>query len=416
MRSQASDEVEKSGAYAVEIVSGAANEAKALEKKVNLKLEFIVVLVLAMVFIPCSIDNTNIGHVATTNTIKDANITHDEIADSVSILSATFITLQPMSTAIGRRNRGTLIALRLLLEGFEAGFVPTSFYYLSTIYPKYSLGFRLGAFAGLIAYGIFRIRSSSLHNWQLLSVIEGALSVFMAVITVLVLPASLDTAWFFKPPEAAHAVSRMEEDVAGASEEDAYGKSAPITRRDVLDAVADWKTLITVVFNILATLPVSAFSYFIPLIVKGMGYLGVKASLMSVSPFAVGALVMYPSNNHKLRYGFIHVCLAGAFTAGPLIVASIIIEINGWSNLAGVIAGQLFKARLLTVLVRYPLLVTMILIAIGAIGFLSIRILLMWINHKRVRVISTWRAESFEKGRLSTERRGDPKLTFRYGY
>jgi hypothetical protein len=84
--------------------------------------------------------------------IKDANITQDDIADSVSILSVTFITLQPFSTAIGRRigpkywiacmmvawgticmahaatkNRGTLIALRLLLGAFEAGFVPTSF-------------------------------------------------------------------------------------------------------------------------------------------------------------------------------------------------------------------------------------------------------------------------------------------------
>lgn len=84
--------------------------------------------------------------------VKDAHISQDDIADSVSILSVTFITLQPFSTAIGRRvgpkywiacmmvawgavcmahaavkNRGTLIALRLLLGAFEAGFVPTSF-------------------------------------------------------------------------------------------------------------------------------------------------------------------------------------------------------------------------------------------------------------------------------------------------
>lgn len=180
----------------------------------------------------------------------------------------------------------------------------------------------------------------------------------------------------------------MEEDIAGASEEGAHGKTAPITRRDVLDAITDYKKLLTVVFNVLATLPVSAFSYFMPLVVKGMGYSGVNASLMSVPPFAVGAcglvafvyssdrfkersihcafsmllaiiglVVMYTSNNSELRYGFLHVCLAGAFTAGPLIVAwlagntpekgsrSILIGINGWSNLAGVIAGQLFKAK-----------------------------------------------------------------------
>jgi MFS family permease len=76
---------------------------------------------------------------------------------------------------------------------------------MSTIYPKYSLGLRLGlfagmysiagAFAGLIAYGIFQLKNSSLHNWQLLFILEGALSVFMAVVTVIVLPARLETAW-----------------------------------------------------------------------------------------------------------------------------------------------------------------------------------------------------------------------------
>jgi MFS family permease len=67
-------------------------------------------------------------------------------------LSVTFVTLQPFSTILGRRfgpkywipflmvcwgsicmahagikNRGTLIALRLLLGAAEAGFVPTTF-------------------------------------------------------------------------------------------------------------------------------------------------------------------------------------------------------------------------------------------------------------------------------------------------
>lgn len=49
----------------------------------------------------------------------------------------------------GVKGRGTLIALRLLLGAAEAGFVPTTFYFLSTIYPKYFLGFRLGLFSGM---------------------------------------------------------------------------------------------------------------------------------------------------------------------------------------------------------------------------------------------------------------------------
>jgi predicted MFS family arabinose efflux permease len=156
----------------------------------------------------------------------------------------------------------------------------------------------------------------------------------------------------FKASEAAHAIARMEADVAGASKEGAHIKTGAVTKRDVHDAVTDWRKIITIIFNVLATLPVSAFGYFMPLIVKGMGYRGVDASLMSVSPFVVGAcglfffvylsdrlkersivvassmmlavvglIVMYTSEKSKLRYAFVHVCLAGAFTAGPLIVA-----------------------------------------------------------------------------------------------
>jgi len=99
------------------------------------------------------------------------------------------------------------------------------------------------------------------------------------------------------------------------------------------------------------------------------------ASSMSLA--IVGLIVMCVSSNAKLRYAFAHICLAGAFTAGPLVVAwltgntpekvaqlavlrasicnpanshqqgvrSIIVGINGYSNLAGVIAGQLYKSK-----------------------------------------------------------------------
>jgi hypothetical protein len=42
-------------------------EARALDRRVNIKLDFVVVLVLAVDFILCGIDKTNIGYVATTS-------------------------------------------------------------------------------------------------------------------------------------------------------------------------------------------------------------------------------------------------------------------------------------------------------------------------------------------------------------
>lgn len=82
----------------------------------------------------------------------------------------------------------------------------------------------------------------------------------------------------------------------------------------------------------------------------------------------VGCIVMATTSvsQETLRYGFTHVCMAGIFVGGPLVAAwlagntpwrgtrSVMLGVNGWSNLAGVIAGQLFKAKYAPSC-RYPL-------------------------------------------------------------
>jgi hypothetical protein len=58
----------------------------------------------------------------------------------------------------------------------------------------------------------------------------------------------------------------------------------------------------------------------------------------------------------------------------------------------------------------------MILIAIGALGFMAIRVVLILENQRRARIIQTWTAEDFERERENEERRGDSKLSFKYDY
>jgi hypothetical protein len=58
----------------------------------------------------------------------------------------------------------------------------------------------------------------------------------------------------------------------------------------------------------------------------------------------------------------------------------------------------------------------MILIVIGACGFMAMRVLLMLENRRRARIISGWSAEDFEIEKNTEERRGDTRITFRYGY
>ncbi|KAL2802247.1 major facilitator superfamily domain-containing protein [Aspergillus granulosus] len=468
-----------------------SEEEKALDRRVNLKMDFTLLLILAIGFILLGIDKTNVGFVATSTFIEDANLHPNDIPNSLSLFSATYVPLQPVSAMIGRwvgpkwwvctlmtvwgsmciahiavNSSPTFLALRLLLGVGESGFTPTAFYYMSLFYPKFSLGFRMGlfsgmysvagAFAGLLAYGLLHLESSVLRGWQTVFLFEGALTVFVAAVGLLALPTSPGTAWFLTAEERAHAVKRMQLDDAHAgTEAEDEGK---ITLRDVKDVLTDWKKLLIIVFNILSVLPVTAFTTFLPMIVEGMGYEGVKATLMAVPPFVagtvgliiivyssdhlkerslhtvfgmalglIGCVVMATSESGKLRYGFAHVCLAGVFVGGPLVAVwlasntpgkaarSIILGINGWSNLAGVIAGQLFKSRYAPSY-RYPLIVTMVLIAVGMGGFCMMRVLYMWENRRRRRIILSWDESEYAEEQNRTDKKGDQKVTWVYAY
>jgi phage shock protein PspC (stress-responsive transcriptional regulator) len=261
-----------------------------------------------------------------------------------------------------------------------------------------------GACAGLLAYGLLKIDSAHIRGWQVVFLFEGGVTVLLGILTFFILPKTISSAWFLSSEERAHAIRRMELDVTGTLEE-GDNRDTSITKRDVLDVVKDWKKLFTVICNITTVLPVTAFTTFLPLIVQGMGYKGIKATLMSVPPFVVyvtrfaelveadiransgtaglliivyssdhlrerslhtigglflgivGCIVMAVSTDTHLRYGFTHVCLAGVFVGGPLLAVwlagntpgkgarSVILGINGCSNIAGVIAGQVFKAK-----------------------------------------------------------------------
>jgi len=274
-----------------------------------------------MAFQFCGIDKTNVGFVATTSFVEDAGLEPDDIPNSLSLFSATYVPLQLVMVIMARRvgvkyflgfqlitwgglcmchaairGRGTLIALRLLIGAAESGFTQIGMYYMSTLYPKYDLALRYGlfagmysvagAFAGVLAYGLLRIESKLLYGWQIVFIFEGAITVFLGLITFFILPKNISTAWFLSAEERAHAVRRMEIDLAGTQEEGDINNTS-VVKRDFIDVFTDWKKLLVVVCNITTVLPVTAFTTFLPLIVKGMGYKGITATLMSVPPFVV---------------------------------------------------------------------------------------------------------------------------------
>lgn len=82
--------------------------------------------------------------------------------------------------------------------------------------------------------------------------------------------------------------------------------------------------------------------------------------------------------------------------------------------MAGVIAGQLFKASY-GPSYRYPLIITMILIAVGMVGLCTLRGLYMIENRRRRKEIANWDEARFAL-ESSADRRGDQRHTWIYSY
>lgn len=134
-----------------------------------------------------------------------------------------------------------------------------------------------------LAYGIFHINSGSLYNWQYLFIIEGAATCAVAIVACFLLPTGPGSAWFLSKEERVFAVERMRRDNALFVQHD-YAEDGleedRLTKRDLVEAAKDWKLWYVLVFNICASLPTQAFSVFMPLVVKGLGYSSIEANLV----------------------------------------------------------------------------------------------------------------------------------------
>ncbi|KAK1675314.1 major facilitator superfamily transporter [Colletotrichum godetiae] len=468
----------------------------AMDRRVNRKLDFALLPLLSLLYLFNGLDRGNVGNAQTqVGFTDDIGAAPDDLNLAVSLFFITFVLFQPPSAAVGRwlgakhwipimmlgwgfvticqafiKGKGSLIATRLLIGAFEAGFYPTAVAYLSFFYCRYDLAVRVGlfygqyavagAFSGAIAYGVFHLRDGPLKNWQYLFIIEGTLTIFFGLIAWVFLPAGPGSAWFLTLEERRFAADRIKADSVSFTEHayDAHGvETDRLTKRDFIETARDWKFWHVLVFNICASVPGQAFSVFLPLVVQGLGYSSIQANLMSVPPYACGAIGLYfftlSSDYRKERgyhilggiiialvgliatvtvessggkYAALCVLLLGSYVAAPLTVAwlsgntpepgkrSLILGLNGFGNLSGVIGAQLYRDRYKPGY-KIPFYVTLGFVALSLLGYLSYRLTLAAVNRKKLEIMGQKTTEEIERERLDNTRYADKKWTFIYG-
>ncbi|KAI2480457.1 MFS 1 domain containing protein [Pyrenophora tritici-repentis] len=353
---------------------------------------------------------------------------------------------------------------------FEAGFYPTTITYLSTFYSRYDLGVRIGlfygqyavagAFSASIAFGIFHLNETRLKNWQYLFIIEGGLTILVALVAWFWLPRGPGSAWFLNSDEQKFAVRRIRKDnISYVTHE--YGTDGVerdrLTKRDIVETAKDWKLFFLLIFNICASVPSQAFSVFMPMVVQGLGYSSIQANLMSVPPFICGAIGLYlfalssdyrkergyhiivgifisligliitvTTLSHGAQYAGLCILLFGSYISAPLTLAwlsgnnpepgkrSVVVGVNGFGNFAGVIGSQLYKKRYAP---RYltPFYATLGFVVAALVGYIAYKFILKAVNAKKLQMASGKTAEQAEAERLDGTRYADAKWTFLYG-
>jgi predicted MFS family arabinose efflux permease len=140
----------------------------------------------------------------------------------------------------------------------------------------------------------------------------------------------------------------------------------------------------------------------------------------------VGLVVTVTSSSHSVQYAGLCILLFGSYISAPLTVAwlsgnnpepgkrSLVLGVNGFGNLAGVVGAQLYRKRYAP---RYlvPFYATLGFVAVALLGYAAYRCILSRVNARKVAWARGKSAQEVEAERLDGTRYADAKMSFLYG-
>ncbi|EGY19445.1 MFS transporter [Verticillium dahliae VdLs.17] len=185
-------------------------------------------------------------------------------------------------------NYETMLVCRFLLGITEAPFYPGALYMISMFYTRKEIATRMAifytgnmlasSFSGLIAAAIFNLDGKQgLAGWQWVFIIQGALSILVAILAFFTLPDSpLKTRWLNQEErELAHA--RIYTDQTGRRE-------ATSVWTGLREAASDWRVW---VFCLMDNLHLSAngFKNFLPTVIETLGYSKTVTLALTCPPY-----------------------------------------------------------------------------------------------------------------------------------
>ncbi|KAF9775266.1 hypothetical protein IL306_006633 [Fusarium sp. DS 682] len=332
--------------------SGAHEKTDPREIALVRKLDWWIMPILWLMYWLNYLDRNAIA-LARLNTIeKDLNLTGSQYQTCVSILFAGYVIVGiPANMVVTRvrpsiwmascmtvwaiisgltalsRNYTGLLLTRFFLGITEAPYYPGALYILARFYTRKELATRISilytgnilatAFAGLIALGIFEMDGmANLAGWQWLFIIQGAVTLIVALVGFFVLPDEPLTTRWLTEQERQLAHERTARDTVGNS-----GETTSFS--GIKEAAKDPKVWLFVVMQH-CHLGANGFKNFFPTAVKTLGFNQTITLVLTCPPYLIAGAISIAWSWSSGRFNELAMCV---FSIGTYAVNSIIL---GW--------------------------------------------------------------------------------------
>ncbi|KIV93764.1 hypothetical protein PV10_04955 [Exophiala mesophila] len=320
-----------------EAISQDEEDFRKRERRLVRKLDLYIAPLLGLLTLISFLDRGNIGYAASQGMTVDIGLQGVQLNIAISIFYVFYILAEiPASLYVKRlrfdrviptvvfcwgivclgngfiTNFASLVACRLLLGLFEGVLFPSSVILMANWYYREELGLRISylyiaaalssAFGGLIAFAILYMDGThGMAGWRWLYIIEGIITVVIAIACFWLIPNHYETAYFLNEDDKKIMRRRAE------LTESYNGGQGHYTRKDIMMAVKDSKTWLHGLIQFACMTVVYGFSVFLPIILRtGFNYSVKEAQYLAIPVFLWGAIVYgiggYLSDKFKQRF------------------------------------------------------------------------------------------------------------------
>ncbi|KAK5107055.1 hypothetical protein LTR62_001905 [Meristemomyces frigidus] len=303
------------------------------ERKLLWKIDAYLVPLLTLSFLSAYLDRSNIGNAAIAGMSEDLGLTKQGLANAILLFYATYVLFELPGSLLVKKIRpsrllpifmmgwsvtclstgfmhtpGQIYAARLLIGLFEAGMYPALAITLTTFYTPQEQARRFaylylsvglsGGFGGLFAYALLKLDGRyGIAGWRWLFIVEGSISIGIALLLWACMPDSYQTARFLNPEDKE--LMRLR-----SIKHDRYMRlNETFDKREVWKTFKDTKIWLSAAIQFLGDILSFGISTFMPSLVKSFGFDSVLTQLLTVPIFfsAVGVYIVISIWSDKIQ-------------------------------------------------------------------------------------------------------------------